>query len=511
MFRMEKMTRRAMCAAMSGWGLYSAGLGRGLAQLITGQSHVQPIADQLESKLDMSSSSDKLVEVFRWARSQAMAYAFDDGDPVGPWYEAVEPGREGFCIRDTCHQALGAQALGLARFNLNMLRRFAENVSDSRDWCSYWEIDRYNRPAPVDYENDAAFWYNLPANFDLVDCCFRMYVWTGDRTYVEDPVLLNLYDRTVNDYVERWGLGLDQIMNRPRLLNMRGIYDANKKFPQARGIPGYDEGEHEFVVGLDVLVTQRAAYLAYAHIEEVRGNAERAQEFLAKAAALEALIKNKWWNKTGQCFYQRLTADHKLEGCGPKPGDETPGRADRTPGLDWRTDVAADAGGLPPGFASDDEVSRLLDLSRARLEYPEVSFSRVGDLVTNLMGVTLEFRSPLEAAVDGGWVEVTVRTISGLGTGPGLGTGIAWAELRNLPIRAGEVTVRHDGTAKTTLTNRRGPALIWRAAFAGPHESLFVNGQPMAAQAETTAGGQVISSVRVAVGAGGAVTVGTAA
>jgi hypothetical protein len=521
MFRMKKMTRRAMCASLSGWGLYGAGLtgaglgslgvGRGLAQLITGQSHVQANAGQLESKLDMSSSNDKLVEVFRWARSQAMAYAFDRGDPVGPWYEAVEPGREGFCIRDTCHQALGAQALGLERFNLNMLRRFAENVSDSKDWCSYWEIDRYNRPAPVDYENDAAFWYNLPANFDLVDCCFRMYVWTGDRTYVEDPVFLNLYDRTVNDYVERWGLGLDQIMSRPRLLNMRGIYDSKKKFPQARGIPGYDEGEHEYVVGFDVLVTQRAAYLAYAHIQEVRGNGERAQEFLAKAAALEALIKDKWWNRTGQCFYERLTANHALEGCGPKRTDEALGRADRTPEIDWRRDVAADAGGSAPNAAGDDEVAQLLDLSHARLEYPEVSFSRVGDLVTDLMGVTLEFRSPLEAAVDGGWVEVTVRTISGLGTGPGLGAGIAWAEMRNLPIRAGEVTVRHEGTAKTTLSNQRGPALIWRAAFAGRHERLFVNGQLMEARAETAAGGQAISSVRVTVGAGGAVTVGTIA
>jgi hypothetical protein len=304
--------------------------------------------------------------------------------------------------------------------------------------------------------------------------------------------------------VERWGLGLDEIMSRPRLLNMRGIYDPKKKFPQARGIPGYNEGEHEYVVGFDVLVTQRAAYLAYAHIQGVRGNAERAQEFLTKAAALETLIRDKWWNRTGQCFYERLGADHALEGCGPK-------RADEALEADWRRDVAADAGGSPPDAAGDDEVAQLLDLSHARLEYPEVSFSRVGDLVTDLMGVTLEFRSPLEAAVDGGWVEVTVRTISGLGTGPGLGSGIAWAEMRNLPIRAGEVTVRHDGTTKTTLSNQRGPALIWRAAFAGRHERLFINGQPMEAQAETAAGGQAITSVRVTVGAGGAVTVGTVA
>ncbi len=496
MLRMKNITRRAMCAALSGWGLCGAGMGRGLAQLITGQSHVQPSPGRLESKLDLSSSSDLLVEVFRWARSQAMAYAFDEGDPVGPWYEAVEPGREGFCIRDTCHQALGAQALGLARFNLNMLRKFAGNISDSKDWCSYWEIDRYNRPAPVDYENDAAFWYNLPANFDLVDCCFRMYVWTGDRTYVEDPVFLNFYDRTVSDYVERWGLGVDEIMARPRLLNMRGIYDAHAKFPRARGIPGYNEGDPGYVVGFDVLATERVAFLAYSNLEGVRGNAERAQEFLRKAKAVEALIEGKWWNKPGQCFYQRLSANRELEGCGPR-------RATNVLSPDWRADVDPGAGGFPAGATSDEEVARLLDLSHARLEYPEVSFSRIGDLVTHLMGVTLDFQSPLLAAVEGGWVEVTVRTLSGLGTA------IPWAEIRNLPIRASEVTVRHEGTQKTTFTNERGPALIWRAGFAGRHEKLAVNLQPIAANVETAEDGRTISSVQVAVGAGGQVSVST--
>jgi len=273
-------------------GLFGAKCNPAMTQLITGLSKVNPNSGQLQSKLEMDSSSTKLVEVFHWARNQAMAYAFDDGDPVGPWYEAVEPGREGFCIRDTCHQALGAQALGLARFNLNMLRRFAGNISEAKDWCSYWEIDRYNRPAPVDYENDASFWYNLPSNFDLLDCCFRMYVWSGDLAYIDDPVFLNFYDRTVNDYVERWGLDLDHIMTRPRLLNARGIFDAKKKFPKNRGIPGYNEGDHAYVIGFDVVATQRAAYLAYAHIQEARQNAELADEYLNKAAAVQRLMES---------------------------------------------------------------------------------------------------------------------------------------------------------------------------------------------------------------------------
>lgn len=130
------------------------------------------------------------MQSFEWAKSQAMAYVFS-GDPVGLWYEAALPGREAFCMRDVSHQSMGAHALGLAAYTHNMLHLFAKNISESKNWCSYWEIDRNNRPAPVDYQSDAAFWYNLPANFDVLDSSYRMYLWTGDLSYIEDPVFVN--------------------------------------------------------------------------------------------------------------------------------------------------------------------------------------------------------------------------------------------------------------------------------------------------------------------------------
>jgi hypothetical protein len=454
-----------------------------LGDLITGASEVNPLAGKFQSPLDLQSSDAQLVHVFNWAKSQAMAYVFDNGDPVGPWYEAVEPGREGFCMRDTAHQAMGAQALGLSRFNLNMLRRFAENVSDSKDWCSYWEINRFNRPAPVDYKSDAEFWFNLPANFDILDCCFRMYVWTGDLTYINDPVFLNFYDRTVNDYVERWGLDLDHIMTRPRLMNVRGIFDPTKKFARARGIPGYDEGNKDYVLGFDLLATQYAAYQAYAHIQEVRQNDELAQTFLQKAADVKTLATNTWWNEKEQAFYARLSTNYTLLGSGERR---------RSSDLDWGSVRYDDP---------DAATAQLLDLSYERLEYPEVSFTKIGTMVNGTMGINLEFTSPLLASVKGNWVETQVKTLSGLGTK------IAWAELRNLPIRANEVTVRHEGMRKTIFTNQSGPALIWLATFDGDHETLLVNGRSMKAQVEKGDRGRVTSSLRVTVGAGGTVSV----
>ncbi|WP_315823945.1 hypothetical protein [Paraflavitalea speifideaquila] len=44
-------------------------------------------------------------------------------------------------------------------------------------------------PAPEDYRNDTAFWYNLNANFDIIYACWRLYLWTGDTAYIRHPLL----------------------------------------------------------------------------------------------------------------------------------------------------------------------------------------------------------------------------------------------------------------------------------------------------------------------------------
>jgi len=251
-----------------------------------------------ESPLAFASSDARLVEAFQWAKHQALAYVFD-GDPVGPWYEAALPGRQAFCMRDVSHQAAGAHALGLAPYTYNMLRRFAENIADSRDWCSYWEINRENKPAPVDYQSDVAFWYDLPANFDVLDACLRMYRWTGDRRYIDDPVFLNFYDRSVKDYVERWQLDLDHVMKRPRPAPPPG---PAARFLRSRGIPSYIEGRGWFVLGVDLLATEYAAYTAYNQVQELRGNQASAQGNMRKAAGVKQLVNDTWWDDAARKF-----------------------------------------------------------------------------------------------------------------------------------------------------------------------------------------------------------------
>jgi hypothetical protein len=481
-------------------------------------TQAQPSAGKTESKLNLDSSDTRLVTGFNWAKRQAMAYVFDH-DPVGPWYEAALPGREAFCMRDTAHQATGAHALGLAPHTRNMLRRFAENISESRDWCSYWEIDRYNRPAPVDYSNDAEFWYNLPANFDVLDCCYRMYVWSGDLSYINDPVFQNFYDRTVQDYVDRWDLGLGRVMKRQRRMNVPGPPDGRTKFQISRGIPGYDEGNPNYVLGVDLLNAQYAAYLAYGRFQELLGNRPAAQAFLKKAAEVRNLVNTSFWDEAGQFFYSHVGPEHKLEGRGGQDllyrdiaddGPKVKSVLDATLGAIRKNPSGRSVEGqshqaeiLYRYGVPDVAYAQMMDLTRegrSRREYPEVSFSVIGAMVTGLMGITVDPVSPFQAATERGFVDRIVRTLPGLGA-------IGWAELRNLPIRANEVAVRHEAGRKTVFTNQSGPALIWQAAFDGSHETLLVDGQPVRARMEKRPVGRTVSSARVTVGAGGTVTV----
>ena len=195
---------------------------------------------------------------FDWACRQAAAYRYDD-EPVGPCFEAALPGRRAFCVRDVCHQSTGAQVLGMAAHTKNMLRRFAESISDAKDWCPYWEITRDGAPAAADYRSDARFWYNLPGSFDLVEACHRQFLWTGDADYVDDPVFREFYRRTLGDFVGRWDRDDD------------GIPDHRPEDGH-RGIATYNEQVPDPLVGGDLLGAMYGALRADAAMRDLSGD-----------------------------------------------------------------------------------------------------------------------------------------------------------------------------------------------------------------------------------------------
>ncbi|GGG65058.1 MGH1-like glycoside hydrolase domain-containing protein [Paenibacillus radicis (ex Gao et al. 2016)] len=398
------------------------------------------------------SDDEALNAGFEWAKDQALFYAHHGEDPVGLWYEAALPGREAFCMRDVSHQSLGAAVLGLQAHTRNMMLKFAENISETRDYCTYWEITGGDIPAPVDYENDQDFWYNLPANFDAIDACYRQYLWTGDRSYLDNPVFRKFYDLSVTEYVKTWDKDGDGILEYEAAYGRRGLASYNEAGEYAR-------------IGADLIAIMIAGYEAYAEIVKLTGQGEaRAAEYSAKASELRKRLEEQWWDESNGCFYIALSQKGDFIASEAGEGQFLPlyygviDNAEKREGA-LREAIARGASNvegmsyLPETYyrgGSDEEALRslkaLMEPSLERREYPEVSYSAVGAVVSGLMGIS----------ADG---------ISGVTTESKLAGELTWAELSLVPVLGRTIAVKHQGTTHTEFSNLSGAALRWKAKF----------------------------------------------
>jgi hypothetical protein len=446
------------------------------------------------SALELETPDTKLAAAFTWAKGQALDYVFPasvHGDSVGDWYEAALPGRFAFCMRDVSHQATGAQALGLAAANFNMLRKFALGISPDRDFCSYWEIDKWNRPAPVDYKNDKDFWYNLPSNFDVLDACWRQYLWTGDRAYVEDPAFLKFYRLTMTDYIRAWDKDGDGIPeHRPEYGN--------------RGLGGYDEGtsSERTLFGSDLLAAQAKAFESYAAILEVRGQKDEAGYWRERAAALRDKYETGWWNEALGRYAYYASVDGGLafedaywSALPPLYFGFIPAGARRDATLKRilkrEPENIETESYLPEIFyaygadeAAYSEILKLSDPAKKRREYPEVPFALIGAITTGLMGI---------------WPDARTRTVK---TRSRLTGATEYAELKNVPVFDGLIDVRYDGRLRTACAVRSGAGVGWKAVIEGDWEELEVNGAGRKALHGEDTAGRKISWVIVSLAAG---------
>jgi hypothetical protein len=454
------------------------------------------------SALELETPDARLAAAFAWAKGQALDYVFPaaaHGDPVGDWYEAALPSRFAFCMRDVSHQATGAQALGLAAFNLNMLGKFARAIGPSRGYCSYWEIDKWDRPAPVDYKNDKDFWYNLPANFDVLDACWRQYLWTGDKAYIEDPAFLDFYRLTVKDYIGTWDKDRDGIPeHRPEYSN--------------RGLGGYDEGpfSDRTAFGADLLAAEARAFDSCAAIFEARGEGAEARPLRERSAALRGRYEAEWWNASRGQY-----ADFALTGGSPAFEDQFwsgvfplyfgmipagPRREATLRRIRGRAPEGIEVESYLPEIyyrygaeeAAYAEILALTDPAKMRREYPEVPFAVIGAVATGLMGVRPDAASGL------------------IETRSNLTAATPWVELKGLPVFDGLVDVRHDGRLRTTLQVRSGRAFVWQAVFEGVWDEIEVDGVARAADRAEDAAGRPVSRLKIEMSPGKRVTVAVA-
>ena len=473
----------------------------------------EPQSSIATSPLTFSTTDPQLQQSFDWAKHQALAYVSSEQNPVGDWYEAALPGRNAFCMRDVSHQAMGAQALGLSAQNKNMLYRFAQAVSASRDWAGYWEIDREGKPSSADYVSDDDFWYNLPANFDVMNAALRMFAWTGDATYITDPVFLNFYRHTVTDYIDHWQLGPNDILSRPRIMNRRL---KSGKFVEARGIPGYTENRKDFNLGTDLLAAEYRALRLYSELQRLRGFPADAPRLDSRAAGVAHVLEAQGWNSqerhffnalqpgggvgTGDAFvlyFQAATNPEQLKAAFEELKRQTGGPAPGIEEQSYRPEILFQFNDPENAYA------QILDLSRAgreRREYPEVSYAIIGSIVTGMMGVNV-----VPANTDHG-VQTLAKNVV-VQTLPRLSVHTAEVDLQNLPVRQNVIAVRHRRNQSSSITNVSGPQFTWRASFDGSMPYLVVNGKKVNAKKQITALAMPVTYVDVPVTPGHTITV----
>ena len=436
-------------------------------------------------------ASDRVLERgFDRLKNEALGWVFE-GYPVGDYYEAALPGRDAFCMRDVSHQCTGAQVLGLGRHNFNMLGKFARGISESRDYCSFWEIDRYDRPCPVYYDSDSDFWYNLPANFDVVDAVFRMYRWTGDRRYLTDPDFERFCALSMEQYISRWDRDGDGIPDRVAAEGRRGIASYDESDDAIGGLKA----------GADLVCAQIRAYYSASEMYRLTGRKECSRRYAKRGKALEEALHRDWYDpERGMAFglgmdgrmlflpdnpwqakdflYRRLAlypeAEAILDGLTQGMESTIIELFSHLPEILWRYGREE---------AALCAIRRAMDRDLPRRDYPEASFCAAGAVATGLMGIDPDGENG------------RIRTLSGLGD-------VEWAALCHVQVLDGHVTVEHWGHEESSLENECRHDLVWRACFPGCR-GIRADGRKLEAQVITDPlSGRTVSFADIIVPAG---------
>lgn len=441
-----------------------------------------------------TSSDKKIEQAFNWAKSVALHYKGHPTDPVGPWYESALPPRDAFCMRDVSHQSIGAEILGLQRENHNMLTLFARNISASKNWCSYWEMNKSGKPAPEDYRNDREFWYNLPANFDVLYASWRLYLWTGNKYYINDPVFVRFQEKTVKDYIDAWVLAADSMLNRPAHPNAPVPFNESDAFHRCRGLPSYSEGVPNLKTGADLVAALYRGLLTYSAILASKGNKAEASAYALKAEKYRQQLEADWWDAKENLYFTYYSNDHRF---GRDEGEtfllwfdalKDSTRIKQTLGhLSSKTWNVENTSYLPLIFYNNgswqkarDYILYLSDKSTERREYPEVSFGVVEGVVQGLMGIAPDARSQ------------SVGTIYKT-------TANGNATISNLPLLGTVINLTHQNAQQSSLTNTGKRQLKWKAMFYGNYNHAFVNENPTPVKQLTDSRGKRISFVEVVI------------
>ncbi|MGO1079416.1 hypothetical protein [Inquilinus sp. CA228] len=492
------------------------------------------VADD-EAEIAVASSNPKLVDLFSWAKAKANNWVLADGtvgrinvderQPDGTGtatyrasYWAGYRHRSGYYARDMVHQMVGAQLLGLAPANKNMLRSFATSATPARGLYTVWAFNFDTAtPLSIDFRGDDNFVRELPAVFELVEAVDKAWRWSGDRDYIADADFTTFARNSTTTFVDTH----DSKIPNGAVKVAEGV--SGDIF---EGVASYNENGEGLIEAGDGIGSQYRAYLAASDLAVAGGDLRGAVANRIRAEALKLYFNKSWSDRPG---VTPLVRGYAVSGATAQPvggwGKENswfmPMKRIVTPGarldayLDYidaqATDPATRPGNiealtyLPDTFFPYGRdatawkwMQHIYDQRNnphpvaaqgTNGNYPETSFTLVSQTVQGLLGVDPDAAKGL----------VTTRSH--------LPADIGWLEARNIRIGDGLVTVRHDGLARSTLTNARGGrALTWRAEFPGRHDIVKVDGIGRRAIPQTV-DGVTVSVVEVRVAPGRSVTV----
>ena len=462
----------------------------------------------------VTSSDPEAVAMFDWAKRKANSWVQLPGTvgPVnadeyhtggtgtatyGPTYWAGYANRSAYYSRDMTHQLAGAHLIGLDTENEAMLRSYAASATAEHKYFPVWSLNFDAQTyLSIDYHGPDDFVREVPATFELVEKAAQAYLWTGDRRYVEDPVLWDFYRHATEDFIDLHNSAVPNGKVKVAEGTGNGIFAGAASYNEQDGDGLAEAG--------DGIASQYQASLAMAVLARGKGDTALAKKYDRKAADLKAYF-NDTWSGTGSG--SAMVRAHTLSGTpvtgwgkensvfmpmkqiidpGPRNDayldyiqaqelgpDGSPNIESTTylPDMFFKNNRADTAWWWMKKIYGEREQQHVNSSQGPNGDYPEVSFTLVSQTIEGLMGITPN-------AADH---QVTTQSR--------LPSGMKWLQAADVPIGTGTVTVRHDGATKTTLTNNsRHGAYTWEARFPGAHKKITVDGVPQHARTKTVNG-----------------------
>jgi hypothetical protein len=434
--------------------------------------------------MSLNSSQADLVRAYGLYVDRVKTWEAPKDVALYPCYNAGIPDRNSFCVRDFDHQALGGHFVGFDAHNRNITGRFAKSIFAQKDYQISWHI-YYKKPAEKMYDN----WFQVTPNFEMIATAYNdLYLWTGDRFYIDDPDMNKFYQITMTDFLAKHDLKasgnfVKGIIEKGGYNERDGVWDGKR----VRGV--VEEGG-------DIYGVQCQGYRAYAEILNLQKKPRQAEEYGHIADRLLETFRKTRWMDEYQVYASGLTAEGQLAyqygreasffilKCGlAEPGERArahvarmlkDGNGDGGEAKTYRADCL-----YPYGYVNEGYEAILQYNGPEKLGYPEFGFTGVSHCARWLMGM-----SP-DAA------RHVLVTRNNLPTNKGQ----IWVEVSQVGVGVHVVNMRHDKTPgqseRSRLTHVKGPApLIWEVQFHG-NWKLTINGEPLKASTRRDLAGEL--------------------